>query len=149
MRKIEEHGICYVCGSSNPHGIGISWFSDDENNIFSDFQLDASQQGPPGYAHGGASAAILDEAMGAAVWCSGFNVAVVNLEINYRHPLPLGQSLKLQARFIEQKGRKIFAAGEIRLPNGVIAVNGTGIYIEAPHLFEPERYRTTFPASNS
>lgn len=141
MKRIEDHGICYVCGSSNPNGIGLSWYSDDKNTILSDFILDESQQGPPGHAHGGASAAILDEAMGAAVWRSGFNVAVVNLEINYKRPLPLGQPLKLEARFTERKERKLFATGEIRLPDGSIAVNGTGIYIEAPQLFEPERYR--------
>ena len=141
MIRIEDHGICYVCGSSNPHGIGLSWYSDKKNTIFSEFQLDLSQQGPPGYAHGGASAAILDEGMGVAVWRSGFNVAVVNLEINYKQPLPLGQPLKLEARFIERKERRIFATGEIQLPDGTIAVSGTGIYIEAPHLFEPERYR--------
>lgn len=141
IKRIEDHGFCYVCGSSNPHGIGLSWYSDDENTIYSEFVLDESQQGPPGYAHGGASAVILDEAIGAAVWRSGFNVAVVNLEINYKRPLPLRQPLKLEARFTERGERKIFATGEIRLPDGNIAVCGTGIYIEAPHLFEPGRYR--------
>lgn len=141
LKRIQDHGICYVCGSSNPHGIGLNWYSDEENTIYSEFVLDESQQGPPGFAHGGVSAAILDEAMGAAVWRSGFNVAVVNLEINYKRPLPLGQSLKLEARFTERNERKIHATGEIRLPDGTIAVSGTGIYIEAPHLFEPGRYR--------
>jgi acyl-coenzyme A thioesterase PaaI-like protein len=141
MKKIPDHGVCYVCGSSNPHGMGLSWYSDENNNIHSDFVLDLAQQGPPGNAHGGASAAILDEAMGAAVWRSGFNVAVVNLEIQYKRPLPLHQPLKLEARFMEQKDRKIYATGEIRLSDGTIAVSGTGIYIEAPHLFEPARYR--------
>ena len=141
MIKIEDHGICYVCGSSNPDGIGLNWYSDDKNTIYSDFILDASQQGPPGYAHGGASAAIMDEAMGAAIWRSGFNVAVVNLELNYKHPLPLGHPLKIEARFTEREGRKIYATGEIRLTDGTLAVSGAGIYIEAPYLFEPGRYR--------
>ncbi len=141
MKRIEDHGICYVCGTSNPDGIGLIWYSDYMNTIYSEFTLDSSQQGPPGYAHGGASAAILDEAMGVAIWRSGFNVAVVNLEINYRRPLPLGQPLKLEARFTEREKRRIFATGEILLPDGTIAVSGNGIYIEAPHLFEPGRYR--------
>lgn len=141
MKIIEEHGICFVCGSSNPNGIGLNWFSDNLNTIYSEFRLDKSQQGPPGFAHGGVSAAILDEAMGAAVWRSGFNVAVVNLEITYKQPLPLGPMLKLEARFTEIKERKIYATGEILLPDGSIAVFGTGIYIEAPQLFESQRYR--------
>lgn len=141
MIRIEDHGICYVCGASNPNGIGLSWYSDNENTIYSDFILNLSQQGPPGFAHGGASAAILDEAMGVAVWRSGFYVAVVNLDINYKYPLPLGQMLKLVARFTRKEDRKIYAVGEICLSNGTMAVSATGIYVEAPHLFEAGRYR--------
>lgn len=141
MKKIQDHGICFVCGSSNPKGIGVTWYSDDRNIIFSEFILDLNQQGPPGYAHGGASAAILDEGMGVALWRAGFNVAVVKLEMNFKQPLPLGQSVKLEARFTQRIGRKIYASGEIRLPDGMIAVCATGIYIEAPQMFESNRYR--------
>ena len=139
-QRIMEHGTCYVCGSGNPHGIGLRLFTDEENTIFSTFKLGISQQGPPGYAHGGASAAILVEAMGAAIWRTGINVAVVNLTINYLLPLPLEENLSLEARFTRREARKIHASGEIRLEDGRIAVSGTGIYVEAPHLFEAVRY---------
>jgi acyl-coenzyme A thioesterase PaaI-like protein len=141
MRKLPEHGSCFVCGSDNPHSIGLTWYTDENGMIFSEFTLTEAQQGPPGHAHGGASAAILDEAMGAAVWRAGYNVAVVNLEINYHLPLPLGQPLKLEARLAGQEGRKVFASGEIRLPDETVAVSGRGIYVEAPQLFEPVRFR--------
>jgi len=141
MKQLPEHGPCFVCGSDNPHSIGLTWYTDDNGTILSEFTLNEAQQGPPGYAHGGASAAILDEAMGAAVWRAGFNVAVVNLELNYRRPVPLGQPLKLEARLSGQEGRKVFAAGEILLQDGTVAVSGRGIYVEAPQLFEPVRFR--------
>jgi uncharacterized protein (TIGR00369 family) len=141
MKKLPEHGPCFVCGSSNPHGIGLTWYTDEEGTILSEFTLTEAQQGPPGHAHGGASAAVLDEAMGAAVWRAGHNVAVVNLEINYHRPVPLGQHLSLKARLSEQKERKILATGEISLPDGTVAVSGHGIYVEAPHLFEQVRFR--------
>jgi acyl-coenzyme A thioesterase PaaI-like protein len=140
IRRIKEHGKCYVCGSANPHGIGLSWFTDEKNTIFSTFRLGVSQQGPPGYAHRGASAAILDEAMGASIWRTGINVAVVNLEINYLLPLPLEKNLSLKARFIRRYAKKFLASGEIKLDDGSIAVSGTGIYVEAPQLFEAVRY---------
>ena len=139
-RKLPEHGICLVCGSANPHGMGLTWF-DEEGVITSEFCLTEAQQGPPGLAHGGASAAILDEAMGAAVWRAGYNVAVVNLELNYHRPLPLGQSLAVEARLTRRGQRKIFAYGEIRLPDRSVAVSGRGIYVVAPHLFEAVRFR--------
>lgn len=137
-RQLPYHGWCFVCGNENPHSIGITWFI--ENGVMtSEFTLTESQQGPPGYAHGGASAAILDEAMGLVVWAAGHKVAAVNLEINYHKPLPLNQPLTLEARISQMDKRKIFSTGEIRLADSTVAVSGRGIYVPAPKLFESVR----------
>jgi len=133
-QKLPEHGWCFVCGSENPHSIGLTWWVDD-GVLRSDFTLNDSQQGPPHHAHGGASAAILDEAMGLVVWATGLKVAAVNLEVNYLKPLPLHQPLTVEARITQKDERKIISAGEIKLSNGVTAVNGRGIYVAAPQLF--------------
>ena len=134
-RKLPEHGWCFVCGTENPHSIGITMWVDDDGVMTSEFTLTDAQQGPPGYSHGGASAAILDETMGLVVWAAGMKVAAVNLEINYHKPLPLNQPLTLEARITEKDDRKVFSSGEIRLPDGTVAVSGRGIYVVAPHLF--------------
>ncbi len=134
-RKVPEHGWCFVCGSENPHSIGITMWVDDNGVMTSEFTLTDAQQGPPGLSHGGASAAILDETMGLVVWAAGMKVAVVNIEINYHKPLPLHQPLSLEARITEKDERKVFSSGEIRLPDGTVAVSGRGIYVVAPHLF--------------
>src|SRR3972149_353260 len=135
-RKLPEHGWCFVCGSENPHSIGLTWWVDENGILPSEVKLNEAQQGPPQLAHGGASAAILDEAMGLVVWAAGHKVAAVNLEINSHKPLPLHQPLTLAARITETDERKIFSTGEIRRPDGAIAVSGRGIYVVAPQLFE-------------
>jgi uncharacterized protein (TIGR00369 family) len=135
-RQLPEHGWCFVCGSENPHSIGLKWWVNDDGTLTSEFTLNDAQQGPPDLAHGGASAAILDEAMGLVVWAAGHKVAAVNLEINYHKPLPLHQLLKLEARITQFDERKIFSTGEIKLPDGAVAVSGRGIYVVAPQLFE-------------
>jgi uncharacterized protein (TIGR00369 family) len=134
-RKLPEHGWCFVCGSENPHGIGLTWWLDENGIMTSEFTLNQAQQGPPGHVHGGASAAILDEAMGLVVWAAGHKVAAVNLEIDYHKPLPLGMALSLEARVIQIDERKIFSTGEIFLSDGTMAVSGRGIYAAAPDLF--------------
>ena len=134
-KKLREHGWCFVCGSENPHSIGLTWWVDEEGVLTSEFTLTDAQQGPPGCAHGGASAAILDEAMGLVVWAAGLKVAAVNIEINYHKPLPLYQPLTLRARITERDDSKTFSTGEICLPNGTVAVSGRGIYVTAPQLF--------------
>ena len=111
------------------------WVNDD-GVMTSEFTLGEAQQGPPGHAHGGASAAILDETMGLVVWAAGLKVAAVNIEINYHKPVPLHQPLTLEARVVEHDGRKAFSSGEIRLPDGTVAVSGRGIYVIAPKLFD-------------
>ena len=116
--------------------MGLAWVVDDVGVLTSEFRLNEAQQGPPGHAHGGASAAILDEAMGLVVWAAGHKVAAVNLEINYHKPLPLNQPLTLEARIIQTDERKIFSTGEIKLADSTIAVSGRGIYVIAPQLFE-------------
>lgn len=134
-QQVPYHGWCFVCGDENPHSIGITWFIED-GVMTSEFTLNEAQQGPPGHAHGGASAAILDEAMGLVVWAAGHKVAAVNLEINYHKPLPLNQPLTLEARISQMDGRKISSVGEIRLADSTVAVSGCGVYVAAPKLFE-------------
>lgn len=136
IKKIPEHGSCFVCGSENPHSMGVTWYQNETGAIQTTMVFTLAHQGPPAHAHGGASAAVLDEAMGAAVWSAGYSVVAVNLEINYKLPVPLGQNIVIEARIAEVKPRKILTTSEMRLPDGSIAVTGRGIYVEAPHLFK-------------
>ncbi|PKO24013.1 MAG: hypothetical protein CVU38_00950 [Chloroflexi bacterium HGW-Chloroflexi-1] len=135
MQRLPEHGPCFVCGRQNSCGMGVTWYAREDGSIFTEVTLTEVQQGPPGMAHGGASAALLDEAMGAAVWRAGFRAAAVNLNTTYQKPVPLGVKIQVTGRFIEKNEKRLFALGEIRLPDGTVAVIGKGTYVEAPHMF--------------
>ncbi|MCE9646477.1 MAG: PaaI family thioesterase [Chloroflexi bacterium] len=139
--QLPYHGWCFVCGHENPHSIGLTLFVNDDGTLTSGFTLNEAQQGPPGLAHGGSSAAILDEAMGLVVWAAGHKVAAVNIEINYLKPLPLNQPLTLEARITQLDEKKILSAGEIKLRDSTVAVSGRGVYVVAPHLFEQVRLK--------
>ena len=141
LTPISSHGHCYVCGTENPHGIGLTWYAKEDGSIFSEFTLTIKQQGPLGHIHGGASAAVLDEAIGVAIWRAGYNVAVVNLDVQFRKAIPVDTTVTVRARMICKEGRKVFGTGEIYLPDGSVSVSGKGVYVEAPHLFEENRYR--------
>ena len=52
MRKLPEHGMCFVCGSDNPASIGVTWYAHDDGTITGEVTLSDSQQGPPQMAHG-------------------------------------------------------------------------------------------------
>jgi uncharacterized protein (TIGR00369 family) len=143
MQKIPEHGHCFVCGTQNPQSMGLTWFEREQGGIYAEMVFSQAHQGPPGCVHGGASAAVLDEAMGAAVWRAGFSVVAVNLEINYLKPVPQGQMIVIEARVDEIHTRKILTTSEMRLPDGSVAVTGRGIYVEAPHLVKDIQFEGT------
>lgn len=138
------HGSCFICGGENPKGMGLVWYAqaDAERGqiIFTDFSFTPAQQGPPGHAHGGASAAVIDEVMGAAVWRSGLKVVLANMNLNYHKPVPLGVALRAEGWLERVDGRKAYAFGRLVLPGGVTAVSGTGLFIHAPHLFTQDYY---------
>lgn len=111
-------------------------FLEEDGRLTSEFTLNEAQQGPPGHAHGGASAAILDELMGLVVWAAGHKVLAANININYRKPLPLHQPLLAESRIIEVGERKIISEGKILLPDSTVAVEGSGVYVVAKRFFE-------------
>ncbi len=143
---LPEHGYCFVCGSENPKGIGLRWRGYEDGEIRSYFTLTKEQQGPPNFAHGGASAAILDEVMGMAAWFAGYKIVSVNLNINYLRPVPLNVPLEVRGRIYNKEGKKILTRGEIILPDGKAAVEGTSILVEPEGFFDEseEEYRRLF-----
>jgi len=103
-------------------------------HIYAEFEFDEAQQGPPGHAHGGASAAVIDEAMGAVVWQSGLQVLLANLNLNYRLPVPLHTPLRAEAWLERVEGRKAYARGQI-LVGDRVAVEATGLFVHIPAFF--------------
>ncbi len=64
-------------------------------------------EGPPGHAHGGSVAAVLDEALGAAAWMLGHRVVVARLTADFRGMIPLGTDASLESWVIDVAGRKV------------------------------------------
>lgn len=151
---LPEHGYCFVCGTENPHSIGITWrvgyLQDPEKEghpyppgavrIFADFQFTIYQQGPPGHAHGGASAAVMDEAMGATVWTSGYQALLAHYELDYKRPVPLNQPLRVIAWVERVDGRKIYTCSQILLADRQIAVESSALYLHVPDFFNDHAY---------
>ncbi|MFQ5434007.1 MAG: PaaI family thioesterase, partial [Anaerolineae bacterium] len=125
--RLPEHGSCFICGTQNPKGMGLIWYVQRDPKqilVFSEFHFSLAEQGPPDHAHGGASAAVIDEAMGAAVWQSGLKVVLANMNLNYHLPVPLHEPLRVEGWLERFEGRKGFGKGRILLADGRTAVSG-------------------------
>ena len=70
-------------------------------------------EGPPGHAHGGSIAAVLDEAMGAAAWTEGHVVVAVRLDTSFQRMLPLGTDATVEAWVDRVEGRKVWTVGRL------------------------------------
>jgi uncharacterized protein (TIGR00369 family) len=136
MNPLPQSGSNFVGDRKNNDGIGVQWFIKDDKSIYGEVTLSERQEGPPLHVHGGASAAMLDEAMGTAAWSAGYMVVAVDLHVTYKRPVPVGQKVQIHGRVDRKAGRKIFTVGEIILEDGTVAVTGTGVFVEAPQMFE-------------
>jgi acyl-coenzyme A thioesterase PaaI-like protein len=93
-------------------------------------------EGPPGHAHGGSMAAVLDEAMGAAAWTAGHRVVAVQLDTSFRRMLPLGTDALLEAWVEGVEGRKVKTAGRLMDDQGELFAEAQAIFVT----LDPERF---------
>jgi acyl-coenzyme A thioesterase PaaI-like protein len=106
--------------------------------------LGVAFEGPPGYAHGGVSAMLLDQMLGYAVSASGHPGMTVGLDTAYRAPVPLLTPLRLTAEVREIDGRRVTAYGTIATAAEpetlLVAATGTFVALraeQAQRLFGP------------
>ena len=71
----------------------------------------------------------------AAVWRAGHTAVAVNLNVDYRRPVPLNQPVSVTAQLTDREERTLRAESQLRLADGTPAVVARGIYVEAPQLF--------------
>ncbi len=127
-----------IKGSQFLDEMGAALHLHSDNSVIAAVALTERQAGPPAYAHGGALAALIDEAMGAAAHLSGSRVVAVHLSFDYKQPVPLGVIVQITGKIESKDGRKVFTLGSVTLPNGTVAVTGRGIFVEAPQFFDGE-----------
>jgi acyl-coenzyme A thioesterase PaaI-like protein len=86
-------------------------------------------EGPPGHAHGGSVAAVLDEAMGLAVWLAHRAAVAAHIEVDFRNPVPLGMTARVQTAPGEATERKSAVTARLVGPDGTVYGEATGIFV--------------------
>lgn len=108
----------------------IKSFYDEENHKFYLQIVPGNQlQGPPNHVHGGYIASILDEAMGAIVFLSGFFGLTQHMEIHYRRPIPLFRTHYVESGILKKEKRKIFTEARIFSENTLYTV-ASAVFLE-------------------
>ena len=108
---------------------------DDNDHLYAKVWFGPHTEGPPDSVHGGAIAAVLDEAMGAVCWMNGHPVVGARITINYRHLTPLGFSGRVESWIEQIDGRKISIKSQLTDEQGKVHAEGEALFIElAPEM---------------
>lgn len=100
----------------------------------------ALAQGPPGHAHGGSTAAILDEALGVAAWLARTPAVAAHLAVDFRAPIPLGTTAYVEPELEALDARKARVRGRlVSAADGTVFAEATGVFV-----FLDERHRGRF-----
>jgi len=140
MRPLEKatltplaHGAlnhCFGCGLSNPSGLRLKFFVDLDKNIVCHTRLARRFAGPPGHAHGGIIATLLDEAMSKANRQFGIAAMTRHMEVEYLKPVPLLKTLELTARHLSASGRRHRCEAQLLDSSETVLAHALAIFIE-------------------
>jgi acyl-coenzyme A thioesterase PaaI-like protein len=106
LKKIKENPMCFGCGQDNPHGLKIKFFQGGDT-VKSEFLPQEYHQSWPGYVHGGALMAALDEGIGKAVFDKGIYAVTAKIEIRLKSMARIGEPLIVSANITRQTSRTV------------------------------------------
>lgn len=128
MKLKQNH--CFGCGADNPDGMHLHFEFDEPNlRAVCHFNLPKKFEGPPGHAHGGIIATILDEAMGKINKMRSAIALTKTMEIEYLRPVPLATDLIVTGSEQSLDGRKHTNVAEITNAAGDVLARGKGLFI--------------------
>ena len=130
-----QKNFCFGCGKNNSEGMRLKFVYDEERDCFvCRFRLGKRYTGPPGHAHGGIIATILDEAMGKVNKLRHVVAVTSQITVDYIKPVPLNQPLRVESREVSVRGRQHVNMGEILNQKGDVLARSQGLFIAIdPH----------------
>lgn len=111
----------FVSGDQSGNRFRVRYYRDVEKHLHARIWFGPETEGPPGHAHGGSLAAVMDEALGLAAWAAGYPIVVGNLNVSFRNMLPILKVVTVESRVVSAEGRKIMVHGRIFCGRSVYA----------------------------
>lgn len=134
VRKQPNSQMCFICGMENPIGLKAFFYEQADGSVVVHFTPKAEHQGYPGVLHGGLITALLDETMGRASMTQGREqwMMTARLELRFLKPVPVEKPLTVIGRVEKMSRVGMTGRGEIRLADGTLAVEATGLFVTLP-----------------
>lgn len=122
----------FVSGDPTGKRFRVRYYRDGENQLVARVWFGPETEGPPGNAHGGSIAAVLDEVLGLAAWAAGHAIVVGRLNVHFQKLLPLQTVVEVRSRIVSAEGRKVMVHGGIHGPGGVVYAEADCLCITLP-----------------
>ena len=122
---------CFVCDPDNSGGMRQRFFLDrDRSRVVAEFTPAADHSGAPNYAHGGATMAVLDDAMVWAIIATKERFGLSRrVETDFVRPVMIGKTYKVEAWVESFEDRSLRARAELSSASGKLCVASSGNYI--------------------
>lgn len=124
------HRLCASCLSNGACRLGLRCLGLDAQDVVQfDIICSASFEGGPNVAHGGWTAATLDEMLGTVGMMHQTLTVTKSLSVDFLKPVPIGQPLKGRSWNDHKEGHRWHNVGEISLAaTGVVLGRATGVF---------------------
>ncbi len=114
---LSDDNMCFCCGRDNPDGLKLD-FTFRDGRVSTTVAFPRKYQGYRGIVHGGLLSTVLDEAMVTLLNRMGHLAVTGELRVRFLSPLPVGESVDISARLVQERGRTCKVAAEARLRDG-------------------------------
>jgi uncharacterized protein (TIGR00369 family) len=141
MRTIPNYPNCFVCGDKNEIGLKVAFFY-DEGKAKAQYTPTREFEGYKDICHGGILSALLDEVMIYSIKAQEILTMTVQIEVKFKNPAIIGETLYLEGQVTEDKGKIIITEGKISKKDGTIVAESRGKYfrIEGDQKKELEKF---------
>lgn len=130
MVSAETETMCFACGKDNPISLGLDFKLISNNKVKAEFTPGALHQGYNEIMHGGLTATLLDEAMVKVINFKGIKAFTAEMNLRYRHPVPIGEKLIICGQLIQQKSRLYVTEAQLKDSQGKILVQAKAKFME-------------------
>lgn len=110
----DDTSQCFVCGHANKRGLQIPFVKDGERGSRAHYTARQEHDGWPGVLHGGVTFALMDEALGWALFYQGLRGVTARVETKFKLPIRTGACVVVRAWTTDRRRELISARAEVR-----------------------------------
>lgn len=110
--EVHFDGHCFGCGPLNEDGLRLV-FTPTPDGAETEYTVPDRFQSWAGMTHGGIIALMLDEAVGWAGWHAGHPGVTGRLQVSYRRPLKLGETIRIVGKIDHVRRTLVYVSAYI------------------------------------